>query len=267
MALSSLGRGAPGLRAIAARHEPEKKDMGGKKKKSGVFPQDLIRFPLSGGEVHYLWWFIQGSIMNPSTRYQLRDAWGLCERHAWGAIQAETSFRHGYMHGPAILYEDILGSAVQGLHLRGVMKDLRLLKNLRNKGPCLMCEMDLGPETKGAANPDIVERGRDPGQLQIFARSTEPYWKKAVCGQCLGNGSWPRCRRHLLDDARRGNMGSLLPHQDLLNDIFRQITLYSLSFRWEFHGTETEEGKAALLSAVGWCSGWEPLLSILEMEK
>jgi hypothetical protein len=241
--------------------------MRGKKKKTGFFPQDITQLPLSGGEIHYLWWFIQGSIMNPDTRYKLRNAWGFCERHAWGAILAEASFRHGYMHGPAILYEDILEPALKAVSPRGPMKDLRLLKNLRNKGPCLMCEMDLGPETKGYANRDIIERGRDPEQLKIFARSTEPYWRKAVCGRCLGNDSWPRCRRHLLEDASKGKVGRPRPHQDLLKYIFGQITLYSRSFRWEFQGSETEENKAALISAVGWCSGWLPLLLIVGMKK
>jgi hypothetical protein len=171
------------------------------------------------------------------------------------------------MHGPAILYEDLIEPAVRALQLQGPLKSLRLMKNLRDKGPCLMCEMDLGPETKGSATPDLVERGRDMGELQVFAHRTESYWRKTVCGRCLGNGSWPRCRRHLLEDASQGRFKNLLSHQDLLKYIFRQITLYSRSFRWEFHGTEPEEGKAALISAVGCCSGWRPLLSILEMKK
>jgi len=204
--------------------------------------------------------------MVPHTRYRLRKAWGFCERHAWGAVLVEASFRHGYMHGPAILYEDLLEPAVRAVNFWGPLKSWRLLKSLRNKGPCMMCEMNLGPEKRGAATADLVERGRGPGELQAFAQSTEPYWRKAVCGRCLGNGSWPRCRRHLMEDASKGAIGSLLPHQDLLNYIFQQITLYSRSFRWEFRGTETEEGKAALISAVGWCSGWRPFLSILEMK-
>jgi hypothetical protein len=39
-------------------------------------------FP-SSDEIRFLWWFIQGSTMNPSTRDRLRKAWRLCERHAW----------------------------------------------------------------------------------------------------------------------------------------------------------------------------------------
>lgn len=237
-----------------------------KKKRAGIVPPDIIKFQLSGGEIHYLWWFIQGSIMFPHTRFQLRKAWGFCERHAWGAILVEASFRHGYMHGPAILYEDLLGPAVQAANLQGPLKNLRLLKNLRNKGPCIMCEMNLGPETRGAASADIVERGRDLKELRVFAQRTKTYWEKTICGRCLGNGSWLRCRRHLIEDASKGAMGSLLPHHDLLDYILQQITLYSRSFRWEFHGTDTEENKAALVSAVGWCSGWQPLLAILGMK-
>lgn len=240
--------------------------MGRKKKGAKIFPPDITESQLSGGEVHYLWWFIQGSIMTPSIRYRLRRAWGFCGRHAWCAILVEASFRHGYMHGPAILYEDLLHPAIPALGIDGPLKNLRLLKNLREKGPCIMCEMDLGPETKGAASADRVERGRDPRELRVFAQSTRTYWEKTICGRCLGNGSWPRCRRHLMEDASKGAIGSLLPHQDLLNHIFQQITLYARSFRWECRGTDTEENKAALISAVGWCSGWQPLLSILGMK-
>lgn len=59
---------------------------------------------LSPGEVHFLWWFMQGSIMDPEMRRHLRLAWGMCDRHGVGALGAEAAFRHGYLHGPAILY-------------------------------------------------------------------------------------------------------------------------------------------------------------------
>lgn len=35
-----------------------------------------LREPLSDGEVHFLWDFIQGGIMDPSTRRALRRSWG-----------------------------------------------------------------------------------------------------------------------------------------------------------------------------------------------
>jgi len=42
------------------------------------------------------------------------------------------------------------------------------------------------------------------------------------------------------------------------------VTRFGRSFRWELRGTDTGEDRAALISAVGWCSGWRPLLSIVE---
>ena len=224
-------------------------------------------FQLSGGEIHFLWWFIQGSIMVPFTRQRLRKAWGLCERHAWGFILVEAAFRHGYMHGPAILYEDLLEPAILALGQRGLLKQWLLWLHLREKGPCLMCEMNLGPETKGAATPDRIVRGRDTTELRRFAQRTHKYWEIALCGRCLGNGAVQRCRRHLMEDASRGGALSLSAHFLFLKDIFEHLVLYSRSFRWEYQGTETEEDEAALISAVGWCSGRQPLLSILGMNK
>ena len=53
---------------------------------------DVSRIQLSDGEIHYLYWFIQGSIMVPNIRRRLRRAWGFCERHAWGYILVEAAF-------------------------------------------------------------------------------------------------------------------------------------------------------------------------------
>jgi hypothetical protein len=91
-------------------------------------------FKLPGGEIHYLYWCIQGSIMIPETRHALRRAWGFCERHAWAALLVETAFRSNFMYGPAILYEDILGLAIPALDLHGPAKNLRLRINLQERG-------------------------------------------------------------------------------------------------------------------------------------
>src|SRR6266496_3870675 len=42
------------------------------------------RLRLSDGELNFLWWFIQGSIMNPETRFRLHRRWGMCQRHSLG---------------------------------------------------------------------------------------------------------------------------------------------------------------------------------------
>jgi len=232
-----------------------------------IDPTASGEFKLSNGEIHYLYWYIQGSIMVPDIRRALRKAWGFCERHAWAALLVETAFRSGFMHGPAILYEDILGLAIPALNLRGPLKNLRLWKNLREKGPCTMCKMGFGPETKGMASPDVAERGGDSSNLQVFAQKTKKHWEKTICGRCVKNGSFHRCRKHLIEDAWDGSVGDLSFHQDVMGYIFKHVVHYHASFGWERSGTDTEEDRAALVSAIGWCSGWRPLLDILEIEK
>lgn len=55
-------------------------------------------------------------------------------------------------------------------------------------------------------------------------------------------------------DARRSEVAAILEH----------LTLYTRSFRWEDRDTETDRDRAALLSAVGWCSGWEAGLVLMD---
>ncbi len=219
---------------------------------------------LSDGEIHFLWWFIQGSIMSPSTREQLWNGWGMCERHAWGFISVEAAFREGYLHGPAILYEDLMNRARGAFVVRGPMQARRSMRNIRSRGPCLMCDMEYGPHSKGSIEAERVRKGRDLSELRALARKTSPYWQKGVCGRCAGNDSAQRCRRHLRQEISRGVITDLSPHAALVDDIAKHIKIYARSFCHGYHGTETDEDMAALISAVGWCSGWETFLSIVK---
>lgn len=225
-------------------------------------PIENVHFQLSEGEIHYLWWFIQGSIMNPSTRWRLRKAWGFCERHAWGFILVEASFRHGWMHGPSILYLDLMERAWAALNFRGPLQRYRWEIHLRGQGPCPMCEMGYGPNSIGKAKPDLIRKGRDPTELQKFALTTQRFWQNAVCGRCAGNESGPRCRRHLIEELRLGKK-DYGRYQSFIQEILYHIRNYTQSFRFGFQGTETDEDKAALISAVGWCSGWKQFLGLL----
>lgn len=219
---------------------------------------DATPFHLSNGEIHFLWWFIQGSIMAPAVRESLWKGWGMCERHAWGFISVEAAFRQGYMHGPAIVYDDLMRQAER------VFAHRNISKGLHKKGPCHMCELGYGPDMKGAARPDIVKTGRDLKEIRAFARRTFPYWREAVCGRCAGTGSEMRCRRHLREDLSARKIRDLSMHEQLVRYIARHLSVYALSFRYEYNGTETEEDVAALISAVGWCSGWKTLLEVLD---
>lgn len=78
------------------------------------------RLGLSDGEVHFLWWFIQGSIMNPETRERLHRAWGMCARHAAALLAVEAAYRHGWMHACALLYLDLIERGLGALTTRGL---------------------------------------------------------------------------------------------------------------------------------------------------
>jgi len=218
---------------------------------------------LSDGEIHYLYWYIQGSMMVPDVRARLRRAWGFCGRHAWGALAVESAFRPSYLHGPALLYQDLMDRARRAFHLTGPWQARRVARRLRPTGVCLMCDMGLHRASRGAAREDIIDRGRDVETLRAWAADRRQFWWRTVCGRCLGDGSPARCRPHLREDALSDQVVDLTPHRALVEDVLAHLTIYSRSFRWECQGSDTEEDQAALISAVGWCSGWEVWLPLL----
>jgi hypothetical protein len=218
---------------------------------------------LSDGEVHYVWWYIQGTIMQADIRWRLRRAWGMCPRHAWGVLAAEATFRHNYFHGPAILYQDILERALRALDLIGPWPAVRIARRLRATGPCLMCELGFDHRSRGSFNQDRIQQGRDLTWIRDFANATRGYWTPTVCGRCAGDGSVSRCRPHLLEEARAGTLSDVGAHRASVARILEGLTIFARSYRWEYRDTGTDRDRAALLSAVGWCSGWQAGLVLL----
>jgi len=216
-----------------------------------------LLLPLSEGEIHYLWHFMQGSIMAPDVRRRLRLAWGMCQRHAWGWLTMECSARESWLHGPAILYEDLMGRAQTiSAKTRG---PTALRHGLSSKGPCPMCDMGYGPQSSGYPNRHALKQGRSLVKLQSFAAETKAYWRQYVCGLCLGQeDQGTLCRPHLVDALSRGRIANVdvAAQRHLVEYLAEQLADYARSFRWEWHDTETTENKAALIAAIGWCSGW-----------
>jgi len=175
----------------------------------------------------------------------------------------EAAFRSGYMHGPAVLYEDVMGLALAAFKMHGPVQHGRLRRRLRQKGPCLMCEEGYGHASKGFVKKKIVQQGRDLSELLGLARRTEPYWRKAVCGTCAGTVSTRRCRQHLIEDESLGLGDDISAHRSLVTYLATHLVKYARSFQFQFKGSQTEEDTAALISAVGWCSGWGLFLSIM----
>lgn len=228
---------------------------------------DMPFWPLTDGEVHYLYWFIQGSIMNVDTRWTLRRAWGLCERHAWGALAVEMAFRSDYVLGPAILYADLLERCLTMLPRAGPLRAARAHLRLRPTGACMMCTMELAWATGGAAKPERLERGRRTNALTRYALAYQPYWQTNVCRLCARqlaraapSPMAPPCLPHLLG---RGDVdaGMLRP---FLECTYQHVSTLDRSFMPENTGTATPQVCASLLTAVGWFSGWRPLLILMD---
>jgi len=227
----------------------------------------LIVCPPSDGEVHYVWSFLLwGSVMDPGIRRQLRQGWGLCERHAWTLLLVEIAFRPHFPHASTLVYQDLMERAWQAFRLAGPWKGERVRNALRERASCIMCSIGYGPESHGAAVPAaVLERGRDVASLRTFAEATRPWWEPTVCGVCSGSGRPVRCRRHLRQDLSRSTAGRQTEDAvDLVWRVSGHVARFARSFRWELRGTDTDEDRAALISAVGWCCGWRPLLSIVE---
>lgn len=221
----------------------------------------------SDGEIYYLWSFIQGNIMIPETRWQLRRAWGMCERHAFIAVAVECAHRRTFLHGPAILYHDLMKRAVATFNTPGPLKAIQIGRRFRETKPCLMCKLGYDAHSATLMSlPDYIRVGNDLTNIRAFAAETEPYWRAAVCGECAGTGASPLCRIHLrewLDDGR----ADLGEQKALVEHIFRHINNYLRSFCWDHRDTDTAEDRAGLISAVGWCSGWRPWLSLMGHEE
>jgi hypothetical protein len=234
-----------------------------------AFENSNDEFPLrlSEGEIHYLWCFImEGSIMRPETRHHLRQSWGFCERHAWGWLTMECSLRLHYLHGPAILYEDIMERARAVFTRR--LDFVALQRRLQNREQCLMCDMGYGPQSIGYPNKETLKHGRDFTNLRSFASETRRYWQKHVCKLCTGKQDGGLlCRPHLLSELsyRRLNRKAIdMQKHFAVNYLSEQVRIYARSFIWERRNTRTAEGEASLIAAIGWCCGWAELLKIID---
>ncbi len=216
---------------------------------------------LSDAEIHYLWHFIDGSIMDPDTRRRLRRAWGLCQRHAYGFLVMEAAYR-GWLHGAAILYADLMDQAARAVG-RGYGLPAVLRHRLRDQGPCMLCEMGYGPGQRARAEEALLAPGRNTVQLHRFAQATRRHWQRCICGVCAGDPSLPnRCRGHLRTDAGE----DFVTDVRLIAYLQMHMQKFQRSFRWEERGSDTAEDRAALIAAVGWCSGWQELLPRLEWQ-
>jgi hypothetical protein len=222
---------------------------------------------ITDGEVNFLWWFIQGSIMNPETWEKLMRGGGFCERHAWVHLSVEMAFRDLYLLGPAILYRALIDRSLRAFQQSRPASPTRLGRRLRPTGPCFLCDMRVDPAASGVSSQQRLERGRDTGALRAFAAKLAPLWRDQVCGVCGekrdDDPGASRCRSHLLTDIQAGRQVDLAGRQAVLEDLASRLEVYERSFTLRQRRPATDSDRAAFLAAVGWCSGWRPLLALL----
>jgi hypothetical protein len=221
---------------------------------------------ITDGEIHFFWWFIQGSIMTPETRNALLRGYGFCERHAWVHLSVEMSFRKRHFLGPVILYRALIERSLQAIQSPRGSRLGSLLRQLQASGPCFLCELNVNGAAARAAPPARLARGRDSTGLRTFATAVASRWRPAVCTTCAGEPSEevgsPRCRSHLLADLKSRKPVDLSWQEAMLGQVSVRLAQYQASF---VAGADepSDQDRAALIVATGWCSGWCPLLTLL----
>jgi hypothetical protein len=220
---------------------------------------------ITDGEINFLWSFIQGSIMDPDTWRRLLDSYGFCERHAWIHISIETAFRDEYLLGPTILYQALVEKGLRAI-LQPRISTHSTIRRLRASDACMLCALNIAQASGGAASPKRLGRGRDVAALQSVASELEALWRAYVCGICAGREEdadrQPRCRRHVLSDISKRRALDFGAQRELLAHLHERITRYQNSFLADGRKA-ADQDRAALLGAIGWCSGWRPLLGLL----
>lgn len=221
------------------------------------------------GEINFLWWFIQGSIMIPETWNALLRSYGFCERHAWIHINVEMSFRDEYLLGPTILYGELIKKSLRAINSPQRIALHSVMRRLRAAGPCLLCAMNLKNAFAGVSLQARLDQGRDNSQLWNFASKLEPIWRSSLCSDCSGResgGTIPkRCRQHLLAAMKERTPVDIVAQKNMLQDMSDRVARCKKSF--VLGGPKaSDQDSAALIAAIGWCSGWRPLLARLSRE-
>ena len=231
---------------------------------SGLAPPSALT--LSDGEVDFLWWFIQGSIMDAEVRARLNAHWGMCARHALAFFCVEAAFRPHLIHGSTILYNELMHRAdhlLGGHGLYSVAPAGVARHRLRPSGPCHMCSLGYGPESPGNAPPERLAHGRDLANARAFASENRDGWLPYVCGQCAGNSSEVLCRAHLIAAMEHDGASALRHHGVTVSRISGHLGRFEHAFRWDSRGTDSAEDRGALIAAIGWCGGWGEILQTL----
>jgi hypothetical protein len=222
---------------------------------------DARSLAISDGEANCILGFIHDGSIAAEPWHRLMGGWGYCERHAWASLAVEMSALEGFVSRSAFLYFDLLRQAVGILAPQTSRNQRATARRLAERNPCMLCEIN--PRRRGWLSDAELAKAKDETRLRQFAEALAPLWQGNCCPQCIGAEPQGRlCRHHLgaaimakhpvnLDDDYR-YLSSLLPH----------VENYARSFMWDYRDSDSPEDRAALLSAIGWCSGWSSFATL-----
>lgn len=183
--------------------------------------------------------------------------WGPCAHHAWLLMAMECARFHRDLRAPAALYCSLMRRAEREFHRAAVRDPVDFADRIDDASHCPVCES----RATGASDDLTLEAlARGAMEFRHFREETSPHWRQLVCATCGGERRAVRCRLHLARDLRSGERPDMERHRRMVEAIAGRLIRYARSFDWHHRGSETAEDRAALVAAIGWCTGWRQLI-------
>lgn len=184
--------------------------------------------------------------------------WGPCAYHARLLLAMECARFHRDLRSPAALYCSMMRRAEREFHQAAVRDPVDFADRIDDASPCPVCESPATGVSDERMNSGALARGAM--EFQRFREETSAHWRQFVCATCGGERRAVRCRLHLACDLRSGERPDMVRHRRTIEAITGHLIRYARSFDWHHRGSETAEDRAALVAAIGWCTGWRHLI-------
>jgi 8-oxo-dGTP pyrophosphatase MutT (NUDIX family) len=217
---------------------------------------------ITDGEVNFIQGFVHDGSIGAECGLQLVRYWGYCERHAWVSLAVEMSLLHGFCSRSATLYTDVLRQGIAALSPEYHRRPRAVAKALKESGTCMICSAN--PRGRGLLTVAELAKAKDVSSLRSLAEGSAQFWASDCCPHCINGATHGHlCRRHLIEALDIGTPSNLdADHRHLVN-VLARLENFAWSFSWDFRGIDGPEDRAALISAIGWCSGWSSLGAII----
>lgn len=199
--------------------------------------------------------FLDGAIMDVGVRHHLWRSWGLCPRHSWQYALLELERLSGRPLSTAILYLDLVRRAGHRMRRARLLPTEARRRLLLPGADCFTCEFVRIARGEAEATGDRPQAW--PAATRTLRQGAR-IWRAWGCPDC-GAGEGVRCRPHLLASGTLDAEAAVA----FLQDLGAEMTALVRSFSWNAD-PPTPRQRVAWVGAVGWFSGWAPVLAISE---